>query len=181
MRRWLIGKTMRIEYLWQRMYRGGFYPGDRLIGSTIAGIDIALWDIKGQALGVPVYELLGGRSRDYVECFFHRVMRRELWAPPRNRWTTCSKPWPAVIQKGAGELAKRMLANGHKYFRTGPQADNGLIESPRRRTPVGHPTECGTRRRRQPDGVDGGLPHPLWIRPRPFGSAVRSNLWACSW
>ena len=59
-----------IEHLWQRMFRGGFYPADRLIGSVMSAVDIALWDIKGQALGVPVYELLGGRCRDHVECFF---------------------------------------------------------------------------------------------------------------
>ncbi len=48
LREWLIGEDpMRIEHLWQKMFRGGFYPGDRLIGSVIAGIDIALWDIKG--------------------------------------------------------------------------------------------------------------------------------------
>src|SRR5437016_3612553 len=77
--RWLIGEDpMRIEYLWQKMFRGGFYPGDRLIGSTIAGIDIALWDIKGQALGVPVYELLGGRCRDFVQCFTAPTYRAAL-------------------------------------------------------------------------------------------------------
>jgi galactonate dehydratase len=75
MKRWLVGEDpARIEYLWQRMARGGFYPADRLIGSAIAGIDIALWDIKGQVLGVPVYELLGGRCRDHVEAFGHASM-----------------------------------------------------------------------------------------------------------
>ncbi len=66
-KRWMIGQDpMRIEHLWQRMFRGGFYPGDRLVGSAISGVDIALWDIKGQVLGVPIYELLGGRYRDHV-------------------------------------------------------------------------------------------------------------------
>ena len=70
MKQWLIGQdAQRIEYLWQRMWRGGFYPATRLIGSAISGIDIALWDIQGKALGVPVYQLLGGRCRDYVEVF----------------------------------------------------------------------------------------------------------------
>jgi len=70
LRKRLIGQDpMRIEHLWQKMFRGGFYPGDRVIGSAISGIDIALWDIKGQVLGVPVFELLGGRCRDYVEVF----------------------------------------------------------------------------------------------------------------
>ncbi|RJP54224.1 MAG: mandelate racemase/muconate lactonizing enzyme family protein, partial [Anaerolineaceae bacterium] len=50
MKRWLIGEDpLRIENLWQRIYRGGFYPADRLIGSAASGVDIALWDILGQA------------------------------------------------------------------------------------------------------------------------------------
>ena len=50
----------RIEDLWQVLYRGGFYRGGPVLMSAISGIDQALWDIKGKALGVPVYELLGG-------------------------------------------------------------------------------------------------------------------------
>jgi galactonate dehydratase len=59
-----IGKDpRRINDLWQSMYRGHFYRGGAILMSAIAGIDQALWDIKGKALGVPVYELLGGRVR----------------------------------------------------------------------------------------------------------------------
>jgi galactonate dehydratase len=58
-----------IEDLWQAMYRGGFYRGGPEVMSAIAGIDQALWDIKGKRLGVPVYELLGGKCRDTLRVY----------------------------------------------------------------------------------------------------------------
>jgi L-alanine-DL-glutamate epimerase-like enolase superfamily enzyme len=68
----LIGENpFRTEYLWQKLFRGGFFPAQRIITSAIAAIDIALWDIKGKALGVPIYELLGGLARDKVVCYPH--------------------------------------------------------------------------------------------------------------
>ena len=68
----LIGQDpCRIEHLWQVLFRGGFFPAERDPASAISAIDIALWDIKGKALGVPVYELLGGRVRDRVVCYPH--------------------------------------------------------------------------------------------------------------
>jgi galactonate dehydratase len=66
----LIGKDpRRVEDLWQTMYRGGFYRGDGITTSAISGIEQALWDIKGKALGVPIYELLGGHVRDKVRVY----------------------------------------------------------------------------------------------------------------
>lgn len=66
----LIGKDPRqIGALWQDMYRGQYFEGGRVLTAAISAIDIALHDIKGKALGVPVYELLGGKQRDYVDCF----------------------------------------------------------------------------------------------------------------
>jgi L-alanine-DL-glutamate epimerase-like enolase superfamily enzyme len=59
----------RIEHLWQMMFRGYFYPPGREKLHALGALDLALWDIKGKALGVPVYELLGGLSRDYLECY----------------------------------------------------------------------------------------------------------------
>lgn len=66
----LIGKDPRqINDLWQTMYRGGFYRGGPILMSAIAGIDQALWDIKGKDLGKPVYELLGGTCRDKMKTY----------------------------------------------------------------------------------------------------------------
>ncbi len=66
----LIGwDPFRTEYLWQRMYRGSFYPAGREKLHALGALDLALWDIKGKALDVPVYQLLGGRMRDYLECY----------------------------------------------------------------------------------------------------------------
>ncbi len=59
------------ERLWQRMYRGSFFPAERVYTCAISAIDIALWDIKGKALGLPVYKLLGGPVRDRVVCYPH--------------------------------------------------------------------------------------------------------------
>ena len=66
----IIGQDpFRTEYLWQRMYRGTFYPPGREKLHALGALDCALWDIKGKALDAPVYQLLGGRSRDHVECY----------------------------------------------------------------------------------------------------------------
>ena len=59
------------EKLWQRMFRGGFFPADRVYCCALSAIDIALWDIKGKALGLPVYKLLGGPVREKVVCYPH--------------------------------------------------------------------------------------------------------------
>ena len=68
----LIGQDPnRIEHLWQVMLRCGFFPGGRIGAAAISAIDIALWDIKAKALGVPVYELLGGLVREKVVCYPH--------------------------------------------------------------------------------------------------------------
>lgn len=68
--KYLIGKDpMRIEDHWQVMYRSGFYRGGPETMSAIAGIDQALWDIKGKAYNAPVYELLGGACRDKLRVY----------------------------------------------------------------------------------------------------------------
>jgi galactonate dehydratase len=69
-REWLIGRDpMRRGALWQEMYRSQYFEGGRALTAAISAIDIALYDIAGKALGVPVYQLLGGKHRDVVPCF----------------------------------------------------------------------------------------------------------------
>lgn len=67
---YLIGKDPRaVVHHWQAIYRHAFYRGGPILTSALSGIDQALWDIKGKLLGVPVYELLGGPTRDRVRVY----------------------------------------------------------------------------------------------------------------
>jgi len=69
---YLVGKDPRqVAHHWQAIYRHAFYRGGPILTSVLSGIDQALWDIKGKALGVPVYELLGGPTRTRVRVYAH--------------------------------------------------------------------------------------------------------------
>ena len=93
----LIGEDPgRINHLWQMMYRGWFYPSGREKLHALGALDLALWDIKGKQLNVPLYELLGGTAREYVECY--------------------STGYPR--QGSLGETAKACLEAGFRAFRT---------------------------------------------------------------
>lgn len=66
----LIGKDpMNIEDHWNVMYRAGFYRGGPILMSAIAGIDQALWDIKGKFYNAPIHQLLGGKARDTMKVY----------------------------------------------------------------------------------------------------------------
>ncbi len=71
-KRFLLGQDpFRIEHLWQTLFRGFFWKGGFVHCSAISAIEMALWDIKGKALGVPVYELLGGKVRERIRLYAH--------------------------------------------------------------------------------------------------------------
>src|SRR4026208_2611007 len=64
---YLIGQDpSRVVHHWQAIHRGAFYKGGPIKTAITSGIDMALWDIKGKMHGVPVYELLGGPTRDRI-------------------------------------------------------------------------------------------------------------------
>lgn len=66
----LIGKNpFHVEAIWQEAYIAWFYPPGREKTHALGALDLALWDIKGKALGLPIHELLGGTARDYCECY----------------------------------------------------------------------------------------------------------------
>jgi len=93
----LVGEDpFRIEHLWQVLYRGGFFPGGVVQSAAVSAIDMALWDIKGKALGVPVYELLGGRVRDRVACYPHVGEREDVERLVANCRQKAEEGWKFV-------------------------------------------------------------------------------------
>ena len=96
---YLIGKDPRdITHHWQAIYRHAFYRGGPILTSALSGIDQALWDIKGKLLGVPVYDLLGGPTRQRIRVYAHA---------------------------GTPELVREKRAQGFTAFKTGPARLNG--------------------------------------------------------
>src|SRR5579859_4403689 len=103
---YLIGKDpRRVAHHWQAIYRHAFYHGGPILTSALSGIDQALWDIKGKALGVPIYELLGGPTRRKVRVYAHARTPADL---------------------------KKQMARGFTAFKTGPakRRNSRYVESP---------------------------------------------------
>jgi galactonate dehydratase len=114
-REFLIGRdARRIGALWQEMYRSQYFEGGRVLCAAISAIDIALYDLNAKALGVPVYQLLGGKQRDFVPCFATTGGRSEV----------------ELV-----ENAQRLVAAGWNVIRTGipaPRDENiDLLFEPR--------------------------------------------------
>ncbi|MEV5767975.1 mandelate racemase/muconate lactonizing enzyme family protein [Micromonospora sp. NPDC052213] len=98
----------RIEHLWQVLSRSGFFPANGVLASVLAAIDVALWDLRGKTLGVPLHQLFGGASRDHVECYVH------------VRVGDARDPAATVAE------AERLVAAGWRYLRVpanSPDAD----------------------------------------------------------
>ena len=93
---YLAGKDPRqVVHHWQAIYRHAFYRGGPILTSALSGIDMALWDIKGKALGVPVYELLGGPTRSRVRVYAHAGTPENL-RQAKARGFTAFKTGPAT-------------------------------------------------------------------------------------
>ncbi len=100
----IIGQAAsNIEDIWQQLYRGGFYRGGPILMSALAGIDQALWDIKGKELGVPIYELLGGavRSRMKMYCWIGGDDPSELAASAKAK---ANEGYTAIKMNASGSL-----------------------------------------------------------------------------
>ncbi len=105
----IIGRDPRqIEDIWQLLYRGGFYRGGPILMSAISGIDQALWDIKGKALGVPVHELLGGPVRDKIRAYC---------------WIGGDRP------TDIGRQAREVVASGFSAFKMNGTAELAIVDS----------------------------------------------------
>src|SRR5206468_440550 len=92
---YLIDKDPRaVAHHWQAIYRHAFYRGGPILTSALSGIDQALWDIKGKALGVPIYELLGGPTRQKIRVYAHTSTPRDIKAR-RAEGFTAFKTGPA--------------------------------------------------------------------------------------
>jgi L-alanine-DL-glutamate epimerase-like enolase superfamily enzyme len=108
----LIGQdARRIEHIWQTLFRGGFFPANRVLGSAISAIDIALWDILGKSLNVPVYQLLGGLVRDKVPCY------------PHNQTPGDKDEVEALV-----ENCQKSVAEGWKFVRWGLPQQGDVLE-----------------------------------------------------
>jgi galactonate dehydratase len=102
----LIGKNpFRTEAIWQEAYIAWFYPPGREKAHALGALDLALWDIKGKALNVPVHELLGGSVRNYCECYATSVVR-----PPGV---------PADAPLSLKDRARATMDAGFRAFRMG--------------------------------------------------------------
>lgn len=105
---YLVGKDPRhVVHHWQAIYRHAFYRGGPVLTSVLSGIEQALWDIKGKLLGVPIYELLGGPTRDRVRVYAH--------------------------VGNSIETLKARIAAGFTAFKTGIKrsTQSGIVASPR--------------------------------------------------
>jgi L-alanine-DL-glutamate epimerase-like enolase superfamily enzyme len=108
----LIGQDpRRIEYIWQMLMRGGFFPANRVLCSAISAIDIALWDILGKSLGVPIYQLLGGLARDRVVCY------------PHNQTLGDDADVSGLVAN-----CQQSVAEGWKFVRWGLPQEGGILE-----------------------------------------------------
>jgi galactonate dehydratase len=100
----------RIEDVWQIAYRLGFYRGGPVLMSALSGLDQALWDLKARSLGVPVWQLLGGRVRDNVSVY---------------AWIGGDRPHQVA------EAARGRVAQGFKAVKMNATEDLGWLDSPK--------------------------------------------------
>ena len=117
----LIGKNpFRIEAIWQEMYIAWFYPPGREKVHALGALDMALWDIKGKALKLPVHELLGGAVREHCECYATgggAPARAGQRLSLKERAAGTIEAGYRAFRMGAGDTAVGQVFNSHERVR----------------------------------------------------------------
>src|SRR5271155_746558 len=119
----LVGKnTDRIDDIWHACYDSSYWRNAPVLNNAIAGVDMALWDIKGRQAGMPVYELLGGKCREAADCYTHAAgaeiqqtidqARKFMDQGFRNVRVQVGVPGMAGYGAGPGAAAMTGLAEG---------------------------------------------------------------------
>ncbi len=131
---YLIGKDPRqVVHHWQAIYRHAFYRGGPILTSALSGIDQALWDIKGKALGVPIYELLGGPTRTRVRVYAHAGNPEAAKARVAEGFTALKTSVPGVTRSRQPKIVESKAfvdaaGEGFALLRqaVGPKVDIGI-------------------------------------------------------
>jgi L-alanine-DL-glutamate epimerase-like enolase superfamily enzyme len=119
----LIGKSpFHIEAIWQEMYIGWFYPPGREKIHAVGAMDLALWDIKGKVLNLPVHEMLGGAVRNHCECYATGGGRRTGAQPGerlslKERARATMEAGYRAFRMGAADVATGGVYNTHEMVR----------------------------------------------------------------
>ncbi|TET49631.1 MAG: galactonate dehydratase [Dehalococcoidia bacterium] len=117
-RDFLVGQDpFQIEYIWNALYKQTFKYGQLIILTALSGIEQALWDIKGKALGVPVYELLGGKLRDKVRAYAN------AWAFQKVVTSMTAEDTPDSIAQNA----LKMVEKGFTAMKWDPFREGGQV------------------------------------------------------
>lgn len=116
----IIGMNpMQNEKIWEKLYRTTFWGmgGGTFVFAAMSALDIALWDIKGKALGVPVYELLGGKTNDHLRSYASQIQFD--WGPVSA---------PMLTPEDYANATKKAMAEGYDCVKVDPIAYNSKGE-----------------------------------------------------
>jgi galactonate dehydratase len=124
---YLIGQDpTRVVHHWQAIYRHAFYRGGPILTSVLSGIDQALWDIKGKALGLPVYQLLGGPTRDRIRVYGSREDVAKNGTSAFKTQVRVDDRIPYKHVEGAGYVQRAAESFAALRKEVGPNVDIGV-------------------------------------------------------
>lgn len=124
---YLVGKDPRpITQHWQAIYRHGFYRGGPILTAVLSGIDMALWDIKGKALGLPVHELLGGPTRQKIRVYGSRQDVAEGRCSAMKTLLSADGRAPYKYVEGQGYVERVTKSFAELREALGPDVDIGV-------------------------------------------------------